>query len=928
MAKNKKNIPSPDFKDIVESLNDMIYELDVNGKFYYANSTLEKLSGYTKKELQEIYFWDLVQPEQRNELVAFYQKQRKNKVSDTYYEFILQAKNGEQLWVGQNVKMIFKGEQVISVRAVARDISQFRKLQQDFEDKAKELASANEKQKKIQKALEEKNALTELILNTMAEAVVVIDNQGRFMLFNEAARHMTGKDSAAIGPENWSEYYGSYYTDRKTLIPTQELPLMRSLKGKAVRNFDSYLHNQVNNEGLFVRYNSRPLKNKSGEIIGALLVTTNIDEQKKSEIKLRESEEKFRAMSDASPLGIIVINREGSCQYSNLQYQKLSGLSFEDTLESGWIRAIHEDDVEQVFIEWDKAIKRNELFDAEHRFVKPNGKVLWVNTKASPMKISDEIVGYVGTVEDITSRKEHEKHLLKAKEMAEEASQAKAEFLSNMSHELRTPLNAVIGMAHLLQDGDPLPHQREYLNVLRFSADNLLMLINDILDYNKIESGKITLEEAEINLKQLVINIQKAMSITVKDKGLDFQLDIDPDIPDVILADQIRLNQIITNLASNAIKFTDKGFIKIGLDLISTKDNKATITFSVEDSGIGISKDKQELIFDRFKQAEEATTRKYGGSGLGLAISKKLVELQGGNITLESDVNKGSKFSFSLTFKSINNKRNEPSMEQGAFPTSLSGVRVLVAEDNKINQMVVTKFLHKWDIFVEVADNGKVAIQKLKESFFDLVLMDLQMPIMDGYEATRLIKADPEISKTPIVALTASALSEEKKSVFNVGMSDFVTKPFNPSELYNKIAKIVGEDTNSRTREEVSKPKIEKDIINTKKVESIADGDLNFMNKMYTAYAHELKRLIVTYQNIIQNRDEAMYRSLRHKMTASFDLFGAKPLREEMSKTAVLLDNKDPKKLKKHFNNIHFICQSMINIVEEKIANLRESVNS
>ena len=408
---------NPDwYKEIVESLNDMIYELDAQGTFIYSNLALVRYSGYSREELKNIPFWKLVKPDFVDELNEFYKKQRHHKIRDSYFEFPMISKSGDTIWVGQNVSMFYDSHgQTSTVRAVARDISSIKKLQLKLEKKAKTLQNTNKDLKKIKAKLEERNNLTDAILNTMAEAVVVVNTEGKFLLFNEASKNIVGKDEVELPPNKWSEYYGAFYPDKSTLIPTEDLPLMQALQGKEVFNFESYIRNEKKKEGLFVKYNSRPLKNKAGKIIGALLVTTNINSQKESELKLRTSEEKFRAISDASPLGIFVTDQNGLCTYTNSEYQKLSGLTLEDSLGTGWSAAIHEDDVDRIFREWNESVDNDLKFSSRQRFKHKDGSVVWAKVKASAMVINGEKIGYVGTVEDITESKRYEEKLLGGK---------------------------------------------------------------------------------------------------------------------------------------------------------------------------------------------------------------------------------------------------------------------------------------------------------------------------------------------------------------------------------------------------------------------------------------------------------------------------------------------------------------------------------
>jgi CheY-like chemotaxis protein/nitrogen-specific signal transduction histidine kinase len=397
--------------------------------------------------------------------------------------------------------------------------------------------------------------------------------------------------------------------------------------------------------------------------------------------------------------------------------------------------------------------------------------------------------------EIITERKKAQEELIKAKEQAEQAAIAKSQFLSMMSHEIRTPMNAVIGITHLLLQNNPKPDQLENLKTLKFSAENLMVLINDILDFNKIEAGKIEFEEIDFSLTDLIRNIRHALAPQAEEKGVVMKLMLDDELPETIMGDPVRLAQVITNLVSNAVKFTSEGKIIIDATITEQNTETTTIHFSVSDTGIGIEPEKLEFIFERFTQARSDTTRNFGGTGLGLAISKRLLELQGSQIQVESMPGKGSKFFFFLKFKN-STRKYAPKLSAKpvlAEKKSLSGIKILMAEDYAINVMVARQFLQNWDIDFDIAENGLAALDMVQKEDYDLVLMDLQMPEMDGYQATKEIRKLDHVKyqKLPIIALTASAMLDIKDKAFEVGMNDYISKPFNPNELYKKITQHV-----------------------------------------------------------------------------------------------------------------------------------------
>jgi signal transduction histidine kinase/CheY-like chemotaxis protein len=380
-------------------------------------------------------------------------------------------------------------------------------------------------------------------------------------------------------------------------------------------------------------------------------------------------------------------------------------------------------------------------------------------------------------------------HLKEAREQAEQGFIAKSEFLSTMSHEIRTPLNSVIGLSRLLLQNNPREDQVQQLDSMLFSATNLLEILNDILDFNKIEAGKLSLEIEEMDLVLIMTNIVNGLQNNAKEKGIDLKLNIDNSLKFKVLGDQTRLFQVITNLVHNAIKFTQKGSVLVSLKVIDQKDEKIFIKFSVLDTGIGIEKNKQELIFERFTQADSSTSRSFGGSGLGLAISKRILEMQDTQLNLDSEVGKGSEFYFTQCFTKVENTDLGKKVDDNAFANSIAfkGFKILLVDDNHLNLMVAKSFLEKWSAEVDTAENGADALAKINLNSYQLILMDLQMPVMDGFEAAVAIRSLG--LKIPIIALTANVKANVEAKVYEIGIVDIIVKPFMPEELYKKVNK-------------------------------------------------------------------------------------------------------------------------------------------
>lgn len=406
---------------------------------------------------------------------------------------------------------------------------------------------------------------------------------------------------------------------------------------------------------------------------------------------------------------------------------------------------------------------------------------------------------YKLTSKDITSNlklKKNRLELIKAKNFAENATQLQREFLSNMSHEIRTPMNGIIGITRILQGTELNDEQKHYLNAVSQSSTNLMMIINDILDFSKIEAGKIELEEVPFNLDDLLNVAQEILISEVQTNGLYLRLEKHDSVPNQLIGDPVRLNQILMNLLANAIKFTDKGGVTLKVTSVLDSGNEALIRFSIIDTGIGIPEDKTESIFQSFSQATSSTTRLYGGTGLGLAISKQLVELQHGTISVDSELGKGSAFNFEIKYgKLATQDHSNLALElieknsRRIMMSELQGKKILLVEDHPINQMLATKVLEDWGFDVDLAGNGRIALDKLKENQYSLILMDINMPEMDGYETTSAIRSQDNLNhkEIPIIAMTASAFIGESQRCIKAGMNDYVSKPFNPQELLAKI---------------------------------------------------------------------------------------------------------------------------------------------
>lgn len=755
------------FKELIDNLKVGVFRCSpgLKGKFLFVNAAFREMFGYNTREIFKIPVESLL--EDPRKLKSILKRIRAHGFVEKE-QIRLKRKDRRVFWCSMTwVAVKEKNGRTKYLDVVIEDIAL---------------------QKHIEKELTESKELFRVVFDNSAAAITVIDKDEKIMAWNPFAEKMLEMNKEDLFNKPIRELY-----------PPEEWRRLRSLRIRhkgMLSDIETRIYKK-DKSLLDVNMSISVLKNTSGHFYGAIGIMRDITNQKIAERRIKESENKIRIILDNSAAAITLTDENERIVSWNSYTEHLLGYKRKD-LYLMPVSSLYPPQ-EWAKIRSENIRKTGSKHHLQTKVLLKSGRVMDIDLSINVLKDTNgKILGSVGIMQDITEQKQFQQMLLKAKLAAEEANNAKSLFLANMSHEVRTPMSTIMGMLDLTLDTQLSPEQKDNLGVAKDAADNLLSLLSDILDLSRVEAGKINLECIEFSLPHIVQSVCKGLSVLARNKDLELTWSIDSKVPELLEGDPIRLRQVLVNLINNAIKFTSKGKIDTKVNASSVSGEECQLLFSVTDTGIGIPKDKQEIIFNTFTQADDSTTRRYGGTGLGLAISKRLVEMMGGRIWVESEESKGSTFFFSAVFKykkeifkrmDVSEEKVVPAHEKQPLARGIPNLRILLAEDNLVNQKIAARILEKQGWRVDTAVNGQEVLALLARESFDLILMDAQMPILDGLETTRIIRENEKKTGQyiPIVALTARAMEEDRPKCLAAGMDDYVVKPIDRLKLFEVI---------------------------------------------------------------------------------------------------------------------------------------------
>ncbi len=738
----------------------MIYLYDDKSKLVRWNKQHEEMTGYTTKELDHMNLLNWFVGDEKSQTAVIEGINRVNQSGFGDAEAVIQTKDGTKIPMHFTASSVaIDGRQYFA--GIGIDITERNLL--------------NDRLRKYQVLAEKTN-----------DAMMFIDKEGNILEVNEAAVRIYGytyKEFLSM------TIFDLRHTSKSSIIIDQmELADREGIIFETVHYLKdgTFINVEVSSQGTYLE-NKRVL----------LSIVRDITQRKLTEVKLKESEEKFKEI--AENLGeVIWVRQDGQLVYVSPAYEKIWGRTSQNLYDDpdSFIESIHPEDRERIMQTYlDENDISNGRFDEQYRIIRTDGAIRWIWSRKYPIfDQNGNVIRLLGISDDITKIKETEESLILAMETAETANKAKSQFLANMSHEIRTPMNGVMGMLQLLQMTELTKEQANYIKISMTSSDALLKVINDILDYSKIEAGKMELEKNAFCLYEFIEDLSILFKPSTQNKRLILDMEIEDDVPEIVIGDSFRLRQILSNLIGNAIKFTNEGRIDITIRYVEKLEaQKMKLEFKVKDTGVGIREERIYEIFQSFNQADCSTTRQYGGTGLGLTICKGIVEKMKGEIWAESKEGEGSSFYFTCVLGEYEGEDNicTEGIQHIEDSSDEYFLKLLIAEDDPTSRVVMEHLVKRKGWHAKLAKNGKEAVDAYREYTFDVILMDVQMPILDGYKATGVIRQleGQKGVHTPVIAMTAYALKGDREKCMESGMDDYLSKPIDAEKFYAIVEK-------------------------------------------------------------------------------------------------------------------------------------------
>ncbi|WP_316832062.1 PAS domain S-box protein [Pedobacter aquatilis] len=838
-----------------------VWEHDfITGKTFFSK-TNNDFWGYNENELEqsESNWWDHVHKDDFHLLVTNFKKYRRGLIDTHNEEYRIIHKNGDIKWVLDMGVVIEKDENGRPLRVVGThtDITQIKRTEQELEQRVRQFKS-----------------LSENIPGVIYEYEYRADGTDGLRYISPAIKRVFG-----ITPEEfWNQKYIAPLDQERINIKQQH-------SRNTLEPF--YDESEITIPGLNTRWYAVHSSYSYTDQDDSKIFTgfmADITERKSIEESLRINEEKYRSILANMKLGLLEVDNDGRITYANNSFCHMSGYSMPELIGENFAELFLVNDDANAEREKNKSSDNGlaDAYEVETRD-KSGDKKWWLISSAPRYNDKAELVGSIGIHLDITNQKTQETDLVEARIEAEQSAHSKEIFLANMSHEIRTPMNAIMSMANQLAKTNLEPQQEFYLETIHTASKSLLVIINDVLDLSKIDAGKLSLENIGFNLIDVLQNAMQVITHKGEEKGLDLNnFHFDGNIAPVLIGDPYRLNQVLLNLMTNAVKFTEKGSVDLICRVIADKPNSQVIHVSVVDTGIGMDAAFVEHLFDKFSQENESVSRKYGGTGLGMSICRELIEQMGGEIFVESVKGVGSTISFVVELPK-GKSADMPEKEETEFSEDfLIGKKVLVTDDNDLNRLVASILLLDFGATVMVAENGEIALEMIARETFDVILMDIQMPVMNGYETTKKLR---KLNiNTPIIALTASAIKGEREKCIAAGMNDYITKPINEEEFLKTIDKWItsADESQPNTHNIMEQFTQEEDevLYDLAGLRTISKGREVFVKKMVDMFCEQtpitVQEMIETYQA----GDLEQMGAIAHKLKSNIDNLGIMPLQK------------------------------------------------